>query len=73
LGQSLYRKPDILSFDRLRLVMGDTQAPGGTAVASAFAAGTAASALSAGIPADRLVPKRELHHSGLSFRPTMNH
>jgi hypothetical protein len=59
-GQQLYRKPDVVSFDGLALVPGERQAAAGTGLASAFAAGTAASALSAGIAPEQFLPRRQL-------------
>jgi hypothetical protein len=58
-GQALYRKPDVNSFNGLALVPGERQAAAGTALAASFAAGTAASALSAGIAPVRLLPSRQ--------------
>jgi hypothetical protein len=59
LNQELHRKPDVLAFDGLDMGLAMDSPNGGTGLATAFAAGFAASAASAGIPPSRLV--RDLH------------
>jgi hypothetical protein len=50
LNQELRLRPDAFSFDELFLGLGVGEASAGTGLAAAFAAGTAATALSAGVP-----------------------
>jgi hypothetical protein len=49
-GQRLHAKPELLSFDQLRLALGGIAQSQGTGIATSFAAGAASSLLSAGSP-----------------------
>lgn len=55
LDQALRPRPDTFSFDELALGLEPAQAAAGTSVAAAFAAGTAASSLSAGLLPEHLL------------------
>ncbi|HLJ96712.1 MAG TPA: hypothetical protein VKU02_26300 [Gemmataceae bacterium] len=54
-NQALRIRPDAFSFDELSLGVEPAQAAAGTGLAAGFAAGTAASALSAGMPAESVL------------------
>jgi hypothetical protein len=53
-GQRLYTKPDLLSFDQLRLALDGLAESRGSGVAASFAAGAASTLLSAGTPLESL-------------------
>jgi hypothetical protein len=65
LGEGLFPRPDTFIFDELSLGVESTQASAGTGLAAAFAAGTAASALSSGMPPNRFVMPLRQRPGGL--------
>jgi hypothetical protein len=65
LNQELRPRPDSFAVDELFLAIGAAEASAGTGLAAAFAAGTAATAISAGIPPQGLFFAIRQHPSGL--------
>jgi hypothetical protein len=69
-NQALRPQPDVYTFDELSLGVESDVADAGTGVAASFAAGTAASALSAGVAPNSLLMGICRHPGGLlHFRP----
>jgi hypothetical protein len=68
-NQALRSRPDLYTFDELSLGVESANAGAGTGIATAFAAGTVASALSAGIPPGSLVSGICRHPGGLLHIP----
>ena len=69
-NRELLTKPDILAYDELDLGIEDGRGAYGTSLAAPFAAGLAATALSAGIPRAHLTPTLQLQPGRLLSVPT---
>jgi len=63
--QELRHRPDVFTFDELSLGVDSVKAAAGTGLAAAFAAGAAASALSAGMPPNNFLFAIRQHPGGL--------